>query len=296
MPRGITAPNEANVVDAERLTRIATAAVSTRSSGLRIESDELDRSISELAKSISDLGIIEPIVVRRAEGGKFEVVAGERRLRAARILKWDYVPCIIRNCSDSTALLSALTENLQRADLTPIERAYGFQRLLEECGLTQDEIARRLCISQSAVAHHLRLLALPPEVKSQLHIGELSMGHGKLLASLDDQRAVIALAGQCVAKNLSVRELEDRLSSTARSKRSTRREHPGKVRKNELELPNGVFLWIKEKAGDACYGTIEIPFYSEHEKEWVLEVLRNTGFRKSVAGQDFQPKGQAQAE
>lgn len=180
---------------------------SSCSSRANVAADE--QSISELANSIAAAGIIEPIIVRSAPCGTFEVIAGERRLVAARVLKLREIPCVVRSCSRSDALLISLTENLQRSDLSAIEKAHAFKRLLNDFRLTQEEIGRRIGLSQSAIAHHLRLLLLPAEAK----------------------------------------------------------------RKIERELPNGVFLIIKESATEPDCGAIEIPYYSRNERDWLMARL-----------------------
>jgi ParB family chromosome partitioning protein len=264
-----------DVMNEEQLINIRTESLRSRSAALRMDIGEASESIQELARSIEALGIIEPIVVRKAEAQFFEVIAGERRLVAARLLKLEHVPCVIRECSDGEALVAALTENLQRSDLTPIERAEGLQRLLEEFNLTQEEAGRQIGISQSAIAHHLRLLALPLEVRKQVHNGALSMGHAKLLASLQDHQKAIFLAADCISNSRSVRDLECLLSTESPVARKRQSAGISGRQKKEVELANGVYLVIREAAGDASSGTIEIPFYSTQEKEWVLSVLKN---------------------
>lgn len=259
----------------ERLIHLATESLRVSSNRLRINLDEKSTSISELAQSIASLGVIEPLIVRSVGEQIFEVIAGERRLIAARMLKLEMVPCIVNNCSDSTALLTALTENLQRSDLSPVERAQGLRRLLEDYSLTQFEVSRLIGISQSAIAHHLRLLALPQEVMDHIHRGALSLGHGKLLAGVDDPKMVMSLASDCLEGNKSVRELEQVMSQLPSSSRQRNLNASGLAKnkkRNEVELENGVFLMIKEDETDVS-GTIQIPFYSRQEKEWILGAL-----------------------
>lgn len=230
-------------------------------------------SVLELAKSVSASGIIAPIVVREVRVGEFEVIAGERRLLAAKLLKMAEVPCVVRECTEAEALTLSLTENLQRNNLSPIEKARGLRRLVAEMALTQQEVSERIGMPQSAIAHYLRLLGLPVEVQHLIHDGVLSMGHGKVLAGLKDRKRAVDLAMECVAKNRSVRDLEMCLSAAADpiAHRYTA-DSPRKTRE-ERELPNGVFLIIKENLGEVCSGTIEIPYYSEAEKAWVLSAL-----------------------
>ncbi len=254
-----------------------------------------DNCVLELAKSVSAVGIIAPIVVREARVGEFEVIAGERRLLAARLLKMAEVPCIVRECSDAEALTLSLIENLQRNNLSPIEKARGLKRLLVDMALTQREVGERIGMPQSAIAHHLRLLRLPVEVQHFIHEGSLSAGHGKILAGVKDPKHVIDLALDCIEKSRSVRDLETSLTCAADrvaceapclgaadgGERRTAADATKRARE-ERELPNGVFVVIKEEGGEHCGGKIEIPYYSQTEKEWVLNTLSRNERRTSA--------------
>lgn len=172
-----------------------------------------ESQLRELSESIRRNGIMQPIVVRRLpgqqEGDKaaFEIVAGERRWRAAQMAGMDTIPCIVRDLSDQQALELGLIENVQRADLNPLEEAGGYQRLLAEFGYTQEELAQVVGKSRSHIANLLRLLNLPPEVRVLLEEGRISMGHARALLSLPDQEA--ALAARAIAeRGLSVRQAE----------------------------------------------------------------------------------------
>lgn len=267
MPRGI---GETDDQCGYYVRLIPTTSLSSGGCSLRGDARAHEMSISELANSIAASGVIEPIIVRPLDGDGFEVIVGERRLAAAKIVGLPKVPCIVRTCSRSGALLMSLTENVQRSDLNAIERARAFRRLLDEFHLTQGEISKQIGISQSAIAHHLRLLLLPPEVQRLIEQGSLSMGHGKLLAALSDSDKTVELALKCVSESSSVRQLEELLGSMV-----TRQARPDGLPKtrSEHELPNGVFLVIKESPTEPVYGTIEIPYYSRDEKEWVMATL-----------------------
>lgn len=232
-----------------------------------------DKSMSELVASIASLGIIEPIVVRQTAADAFVVVAGERRFTAAKLLNLRQVPCVVVKCSDSEALVISLTENLQRSDLNPIEKACTLRRLLDDFALTQQDIGQRVGMSQSAIAHHLRLLSLPLEVQRLISEGSLSVGHGKVLAGINDEHKAIDAALDCISSNMSVREFEAWLSS-ARGKANKQASRESlRNRREECELRNGLFLVIKEKHDNAGSGTIEIPYYSLDDKNWVLKAL-----------------------
>ena len=190
MPRGITAMGARPY----RLQPIPTSLLRSGAYTVRTDLASDGAAVPELAESIAAAGIIEPLVVRQADDGTYEVVAGERRLLAARSLQLREVPRIVTECTKNEALMISLTENVQRTDLNPMEKAYGLSRLLEDFALTQEEIGWRIGMSQSAIAHHLRLLVLPAEVQELIKNGTLSMGHGKVLAGLGDKKQAVALA------------------------------------------------------------------------------------------------------
>lgn len=231
------------------------------------------RGVDALAASISRLGIIEPIVVRPRDEGGFDVLAGERRLTAAKRVGLASVPCIVRQCSDGEAMSVALVENLQRCDLNPIERALCIRRLVEEFDVTQSDIGTMLGMSQSSVAHYLKLLSLPGAVRKFIESGDLTMGHGKVLGRVATSDQAVALAYWCVQTSKSVRQLEaeiDRMQHTQIGAGSNGRP---KQLKQHRELPNGVYLVIKENADGSGSGTLEIPYYSANERDWVIKTL-----------------------
>jgi ParB family transcriptional regulator, chromosome partitioning protein len=167
-----------------------------------------DDTLDALALSIQEVGVLQPIVVRRAGGG-FELIAGERRLRAARKAGLATIPAVIRESDDAESLREALIENIHREDLNPIELAEAFRELLEELGLKQETLAERLGMSRSHIANTIRLLALPPEVQQQLAAGKIQAGHGRALLSLADGEAQRTLAVRIAAEDLTVREVEE---------------------------------------------------------------------------------------
>jgi ParB family chromosome partitioning protein len=167
-----------------------------------------DEALEALARSIQEVGVLQPIVVRRSESG-FELIAGERRLRAARIAGLATVPAIIRDSDDTESLREALIENIHREDLNPIELAEAYRELLEELGLKQETLAERLGMSRSNIANTIRLLQLPPEVQQLLAEGRIQAGHGRALLSLGDAEAQRTLATRVAAEDVSVREVEE---------------------------------------------------------------------------------------
>lgn len=165
-------------------------------------------SLQGLAQSIQEVGVLQPIVVRRLDTG-YELVAGERRLRAARLAGLATIPAVIRDADDTDSLRDALIENIHRADLGPLELAEAFAELLEDLGVTQETLAERLGVSRPHIANTIRLLQLAPDVQHLLSEGRLSAGHGRALLGLDDQEAQVALGLRAVAEELSVREVEE---------------------------------------------------------------------------------------
>ena len=183
----------------------------------RTEFDE--EALEELADSIRQLGLIQPITVKR-EGEKYIIISGERRWRASAKAGLENIPAYIREVDDTTLHAMALVENIQREDLNAIEISLGMQRLVEECGLTQEALAERLGKKRSTVANYLRLLNLPDEVQFAIKGGLISMGHAKAIAAVDSKAKQLSLLKRCIKSNLSVRQLEEmvRLSSEKKQK------------------------------------------------------------------------------
>ena len=185
-----------------------------------------EEKIDELAKTIHTHGIIQPIVVRELEKGKYEIIAGERRFRAIKKLGWDTVPAIVRNMNDKETASMALIENLQREDLTPIEEALAFHQLLEIHELTQEALAQRLGKSQSTIANKLRLLKLPKEVQDAILNKSITERHARALMPLKDEALQIKVLNEILEKNLNVKQTEERvtklLTSTAKKPKSRR--------------------------------------------------------------------------
>ena len=175
----------------------------------RQEFDEA--GLKALAESIDALGIIQPITLRRVRASKFQIISGERRFRAAQMVGLDALPAYVREADDQTLLEMALVENIQREDLNPLEVALSYKRLMDDCGLTQQELGKRVGKARSSVTNHLRTLDLPMRIQHMLREGELGLGHAKALAGLSGNDALyqqVALAEKAVAEGASVRELE----------------------------------------------------------------------------------------
>jgi ParB family chromosome partitioning protein len=168
-----------------------------------------DETIAALAASIREVGILQPLVVRRAGDGRYELIAGERRLRAAKAAGLASVPIVLRDSEDSDLLREALIENIHREDLNPIEQAEAFKALLGELGLKQEELADRVGVSRSHIANTIRLLALPLDVQQFLADDKITAGHARAVLSLGDKEAMSSLATRIAAEDLSVRQTED---------------------------------------------------------------------------------------
>ena len=170
-----------------------------------------EETLASLSRSITEIGVIQPIVVREIEEGQYELIAGERRWRAAKRANLAAIPAIVRTSDDLSSLETAVVENLHREDLNALEEASAYQQLVEEFGLTQDEVARRVGRSRSAVANTLRLLHLPPMVQRLLIEGQLSAGHARALLATPDRAEQERLANQIVEEGLTVRQIEELL-------------------------------------------------------------------------------------
>ena len=223
-----------------------------------------DEALQELAASIRQHGVLQPLLVRPVEEG-YQIVAGERRWRAARLAGLQTIPVNIREMDDAQAMSIALVENLQREDLNPIEEAEGYKRLSESTGWTQEEIAKQVGRSRPAVANALRLLSLPQEVVQMVRDGKLSTGHAKALLSIADDKTRINVARLVVDKGLSVREAEKLAQQPERQVKFTLPKTKDTVASEvEVALQNelGVEVDVKYKAGK---GKLVLNFYSKEQ-------------------------------
>ena len=192
-------------------------------------------AIEDLSASIKAIGVLQPLLVRELGPGKYELIAGERRWRAAKMAGLSQVPVIVRDTSDQSSVEQALVENLHRKDLTPLEEAGAFQQLISDFNLTHEQVGQRVGKSRTVVTNTLRLLELPPKVQQYLAMGELGSGHGKVLLGLSDRSAAERLATKCVDEGWTVRQLEDALRTlTRRPKPPKGKVTTGKVRDASL--------------------------------------------------------------
>lgn len=235
-----------------------------------------DDELAELSASIERHGLLQPVVVRPAGKG-FQLIAGERRFRAASRLGWTEIPAVVREADDTTLLTLALIENLQRSDLNPMEEAMGYHRLIDEFGLTQQQVAESVGKDRSTVANLLRLLKLPATVRRMVEEGHLSLGHARALLALDDQRAMAELAREVIAHGLSVRDVERRarVSSTRspRKEKDGERAKPAEATKIEQMLRRRLQTDVKLALGVGGKGTITMNFYSADDLERLLDLI-----------------------
>jgi ParB family chromosome partitioning protein len=250
-----------------------------------------EEELAELAESIRQNGLLQPIVVRpapgRAGGAAWELVAGERRWRACMRLGMREVPAVVREVDDRTLLVLALVENLQRAALSPLEEAEGYRQLASEFGLSQQEIAEAVGRDRSTIANSLRLLQLPAEVRALVAEGRLSAGHARALLGASGERRMVELAERAVREGWSVREVEAQVQR-ARAARARprvaeeRRRDPAERRlEEELQRALGTAVRIHRTRGNK--GRIEIPFYSAEDFERLYELLVGTPAAEAVS-------------
>jgi ParB family chromosome partitioning protein len=235
--------------------------------------------IASLARSIASQGILQPLVVRRS-GRDFQLIAGERRLRAAIEAGLSSVPVIVRDADDQQMLALALVENIQRKDLGPVEKAEAFSRLSSEFGLTQEQMGERVGMSRSAVANFQRLLDLPGKVLDLLRGGELSMGHGRALLGLSDNSRILRVAVNAAKRGLSVRQLEERVRELNTAGSGTTRRKAGEESAETRKLQDSLQRILKTKVrikGKGGAGRIEISYHSLDELDRLLAMIRAVG-------------------
>ncbi len=237
------------------------------------------QSLDELAASVKKLGIVQPLTVREADNGRYQLIAGERRLRAAKLAGLTHVPAYVRTADDQAMLELALVENIQREDLDAVEVAISFQRLIEECRLTQEQLSDRVGKQRSTIANYLRLLKLPAEIQIGIRNKNLSMGHARTLVNIEDSRKQINVYYQIIDKDLSVRQAEE----LVRQLQSERIKDPAKVEKKRKlneefiqlsEHLNRIFsARVNFRINEQGKGKIVIPFENPEEMERILGVF-----------------------
>jgi ParB family chromosome partitioning protein len=234
--------------------------------------------LAELCQSIKEQGILQPLLVRE-ENGSFELIAGERRLRAAKRAGLTQVPVVTKRIDDSKLLELSIVENIQRADINPIEESEAYHRLITEFQLTQDNVATRVGKSRSAVANFLRLRQLPDPIKASIQEGKLTMGHARALLGIENSNQQMAAWRAVVRKDLSVRETEDLIRSLKGEKKKSKVSRKSTEDRYLLSLADdlsrhfGTKVVIKQRGQS---GRVEIEFYSNDDLDRLIERLRQT--------------------
>ena len=233
-------------------------------------------ALEELAESIRTLGLIQPITVRRKSDGRYQIISGERRFRACQMAGMDMIPAYIRDTNDQGMLEMAIVENIQREDLDPIEVAMSYQRLIEECSLTQEQMAIRVGKKRASVTNFLRLLKLPAKIQHDLKVGLLSVGHAKVLLGIDDVRLQEYLCDLVIKDDMSVRQLEDKIKKLSEPKKAS--EDNGQELPDEyfkvLEIVGRYFennISLKRSSGGK--GSMTIHFNSDEEIRKFLKAI-----------------------
>ena len=223
-------------------------------------------SIQELAQSIEQHGVLQPLLVRPLAEGGYQLVAGERRWRACRIAGVKEVPVVVKELTDTETMEIAIIENLQREDLNPIEEAEGLQALIDKCGFTQEEVATSVGKSRPAIANSLRLLRLPEEVRDMTKNGDISAGHARALLSFDNEAMICEVAQNIVSNKLTVRNVERLAKISETAKTPVRRAKRRDSFYDEVELSLSEVLGRKVKVYNGRgKGTLEIEFYSAED-------------------------------
>ena len=241
--------------------------------------DFREESLVELAESMKEYGVLQPLLVQK-KGEFYEIIAGERRWRAAKLAGLKEVPVVIREYTKQQSMEIALIENVQREDLNPIEEAKAYQRLIQEFGLKQEEIAARVAKNRVTITNSMRLLKLDKRVQDMLIESQISGGHARALLSVEDQELQFMIAGKIVAENLSVREVEKLVKSMSRKKepKEKKEEDEGislifKELENRMKTAMGTKVSINRK--DRNKGRVEIEYYSEAELERIVELIES---------------------
>jgi len=239
-----------------------------------------ENTLAELAASLRMHGLLQPVVVREVPGGRFVLVVGERRWRAARMAGLERIPAVVRQTDEAEALALALVENLQREGLNPIDEAHGYEALMEAAGVTQADVAERVGKDRTTVTNALRLLDLGPDIQELLRGGQLSAGHGRALLGVATSEEQRALADKAVRRGLSVRELEALARGVRKRRKAARpkRSEDPFIREWEDRLQRALGTLVRiERMGKE--GTIRIEYYSDEDLERILEILTGESLR-----------------
>lgn len=234
-------------------------------------------ALTELADSIKLQGLIQPITVRKVNAHKFQLISGERRLRASKLAGLTQIPAYVRTANDQQMLEMALIENIQRENLNAIEVALSFQRMIDECSLKQEELGERVSKNRSTVTNYLRLLKLPPTIQASIRDNQISMGHAKALISVSDPAKQLYIHQLIIQQELSVRKVEEMVREMQKApvKKEGKQPEPlsFQVQKIQDDLASKFSTNVKLKLNSQGKGSIEIPFLSEDDLNRILEML-----------------------
>lgn len=239
-----------------------------------------EESLQELASSIRELGVIQPITVRKIDFNKYQLISGERRLRASKIAGLEVVPAYIRIANDNDSLIMALVENIQRHDLDPIEIALSYQRLIDEIELTQEQMSERVGKKRSTIANYLRLLKLDPIIQTGIRDGFISMGHGRAIITIDDHDVQSDIYQKIVSQNLSVRETETLVKNYQESLKpkavSSKKATLYSIKDEEKKAITSFFgAKVEIAVANNGKGKITIPFHSEEDFNRIIKLIKN---------------------
>jgi len=237
-----------------------------------------EESLRELASSIKELGVIQPITVRKLDFNKYQLVSGERRFRASKLVGLETIPAYIRIANDQESLEMALVENIQRQDLDPIEIALSYQRLIEEINVTQEELSDRVGKNRSTIANYLRLLKLDPIIQTGMRDGFISMGHGRALINVDDLSEQLDIYEKILSQNLSVRDTEAlvRNFKNPNEKAATQKvSTPTFAKKAKKELTDLFETSVEVKVSKSGKGQLVVPFKNKEDFERILKLIKS---------------------
>lgn len=275
----VVSTNTTNRQDTADILRIPADMIEPNPFQPRLSFDQ--EALEELAESVKSLGLIQPITVRKVSAERYQIISGERRFRACQLCGMEMIPAYIRDTNDQGMLEMAIVENIQRENLDPIEVALSYQRLIDECNLTQEQMAVRVGKKRASVTNYLRLLKLPAKVQHDLKVGLLSVGHAKVLLSIDDTTLQESLCDLVIKEGMSVRQLEDKirkLNAKHEEKETNVQELPenyvrvleivGKYFENDISL----------KRAENGKGSMTIHFNNDEEVEKFLKALEDSKF------------------
>lgn len=266
-----------NVLEGQNIVELKLTEIEPNKQQPRRSFDE--DKLGALAESIKEYGVLQPIVVKKLETGFYQIIAGERRWRASRLAGIKKIPVIIKEIDSREVMEIALIENLQREDLNPIEEAEGFQKLMDEFGLTQEQLSQKLGKSRPAIANSLRLLNLPDEIKGYLIEGKMSSGHARALLSTDKKEVQLAAAQRIIEEGMSVRQIEAFIAQIQKSPTVKKKsQHDQEMERYLASLENNLSSMLGTKVkihNNKNKGKIEIQYYSNDDFERIMRMIKH---------------------